>query len=237
VDRGQYLEVYDFDRCTGKFSNQRSIKYDNHYGAGVAFSPNSRFLYVSIGDIIMQYDMDATNLKASGKAIAKYDNFITCNNSESNFYNCQLAPDNKIYICTTGCTKELHVIEKPDLLDTFCLVKRHNIKLPTYTNSSLPNFPNFQLGKADCMMGTKDIEINVALYPNPAQEILHIDNDSTFANMELKIVNITGQLIATHDLHSLKSTIDVSGLANGIYYCQFKSNNKTLAVKRLIIIK
>jgi hypothetical protein len=132
----------------------------------------------------------------------------------------------------------LHVIEKPDLPDTLCQLRQHGVDIPTFVSNSLPSFPNFQLGKADCMMGMKDIEINVALYPNPAQEILHIEcNDTTVANMELEIINTTGQLIATHDLRSLKSTIDVSGLASGVYYCIFKTNDKALTVKRLIIIK
>jgi hypothetical protein len=99
VKDGQFLDVYDFDRCTGQFSNQRSIKYKKDvYGAGVAFSPNSRFLYVAIGYDLLQYDMEAKNFAASEKRISRLDTAKVCyGGNVMDYYNCQLAPDGKIY--------------------------------------------------------------------------------------------------------------------------------------------
>ncbi len=237
---GQSLDVYNFDRCSGQFSNQRSLKYINEYGAGVTFSPNSRFLYITIGEKILQYDMEASDFKASEKVVAKYDGFISCNSSLTNFYNCQLAPDGKIYVCTSSCTRQLHVIEKPDLPGLLCDVRQHSIDLPTYTNSSLPNFPNFRLGKAECKIGIEEVaKSEIAIYPNPVQEELFINlgSDILKLNVLLNVISATGNVVLSDILVNDHNTLNISDLSNGIYYCQFKSNNKMLTTKRLVIIK
>ncbi len=240
IDMGQYLDVYDFDRCTGSFSNQRSIKYVNHEGAGVAFSASSRFLYASIGDVVLQYDMEAADFKKSEKVVAKYDGFISCNNSRTNFYNCQLAPDNKIYICSSSCTRKLHVIEKPDLPDTLCSIKQHSIDLPTYTISSLPNFPNFRLGKADCMIMTEDMAVaeGISIYPNPSQDILNVQYEQVAdSNFEIFILNTTGYNVFSAKLESDNSIIDINHLSNGMYQCVIMKDGKIFSNQKLVIIK
>ncbi len=48
------LDVMDFDRCTGQFSNWNHIQInDSASGGGVAFSSNSRYLYVGSGRYIV----------------------------------------------------------------------------------------------------------------------------------------------------------------------------------------
>ena len=52
------LDVYDFDRCAGLLSNHRQMVLDSGvaYPGGVAFSSNSRYLYVSKWQTIVQLD-------------------------------------------------------------------------------------------------------------------------------------------------------------------------------------
>jgi hypothetical protein len=48
LTEGQYVDIYKFDRCSGLLGNQVQIHYDEDaYAAGIAISPNSRYLYVS----------------------------------------------------------------------------------------------------------------------------------------------------------------------------------------------
>ncbi len=147
---GQFLEIYDFDRCTGYLAPKTKVHYDDDaLSTGVAISPNSRFLYVSSFDHLYQYDLEAANIPASKKTI-DYDGFVEESTGFSLQFNlAQLAPDGKIYINTVNGTSYLHVIHQPDLLYPDCMVEQHGITLPTYNAFSMPNFPNYRLGPLD----------------------------------------------------------------------------------------
>ncbi|MCC7244603.1 MAG: hypothetical protein IT269_02900, partial [Saprospiraceae bacterium] len=89
----------DFDRSTGTLYNIRTWSlYDSGplEAFGVAFSPNSRFLYLSTSVRIRQYDLQANDLGASAVIIGGIEN-----SSTSLQYTCtrmQLAPDGQIYV-------------------------------------------------------------------------------------------------------------------------------------------
>ncbi len=61
---GEFLDIFDFDRCTGLISNQRQLHYNlpGISSGGLAFSKNSRFVYVFLFNKIYQYDLDAQNI-------------------------------------------------------------------------------------------------------------------------------------------------------------------------------
>jgi PKD domain len=145
---GQFLDIYDFDRCTGLLSNH--VQYNtinSSYAVGVAISPNSRYLYVSDYIKILQYDLQAPDIIASGQVVAEYDGFVDF--LPTPFYLAQLAPDGKIYINVPNGVRYLHVIHQPNLPGTACMVEQHGIRLPTYNAFTIPNNPNYRLGPLD----------------------------------------------------------------------------------------
>ncbi len=147
------LDVFDFDRCTGLLSNYRNLWYVDNAGAlGIAISPNSRFMYTSAQTRVDQYDLWAADIAASRVTVALYDGFIDplFSLGKTYFFMAQLAPDNKIYICTSNGTHYLHVINQPDLPGLLCNVTQHSQYLNTFNASSLPNFPNYRLGALPC---------------------------------------------------------------------------------------
>jgi hypothetical protein len=149
LTEGQYVDIYQFDRCTGLLSDQIQIHYDDDaYAAGIAISPNSRYLYVSSFANLYQFDLQASNIQASKKKVAEYDGFHE-NGIYTTFYLAQLAPDGKIYINVPSGVHYLHVIHQPNLPNPECNVEQHGIRLPTYNSASLPNFPNYRLGPLD----------------------------------------------------------------------------------------
>ena len=76
INEGNYLNIYDFDRCIGLLSNPiHQILIDTAWSGGVAISPNSRFLYVSSYKYIYQYDLHADDLLASKDTVAIYDGY------------------------------------------------------------------------------------------------------------------------------------------------------------------
>ena len=76
------LQLYDFDRSTGKLSNFRFIDVPSTlegtlHSGGLSFSGSSRFLYVNDALGIWQYDLEANNLADSGVQVAERDTFIS----------------------------------------------------------------------------------------------------------------------------------------------------------------
>lgn len=75
------LQIFDFDRYTGSFSNPIYVPIvdaaDTSYAAGAAFSPSGRYLYVSSTKYIYQFDMQAVDIPASKTTVATYDGFFT----------------------------------------------------------------------------------------------------------------------------------------------------------------
>ncbi|MCB9294600.1 MAG: PKD domain-containing protein [Lewinellaceae bacterium] len=145
---GEYTTIYDFDRCTGELSNFRQFNYPQGGPAGgAAFSKNSRYLYTTSSIYIYQYDLWADDIEASRTLIAEYDGYL--NFLPTTFYQAQLGPDGKIYICASNGVRSLHVIHNPDAACPACGVEQHGIALPTYNAFSIPNQPNYRLGPID----------------------------------------------------------------------------------------
>jgi hypothetical protein len=176
------LEVADFDRCTGQFTNVLfcNIIDTVYYGVGSCFSPNGRFLYVSTFVNIFQLDTWAPDLNASVINVGTCDGFqdpITLN--ITTFELLALAPDGKIYISTGSSTPYLHVINNPDSLGIACDLCQHCIQLPALNAFTMPNFPNYYLGAepgsvCDSLgVGVTELAVgkkNITIFPNPAAD-------------------------------------------------------------------
>ena len=153
-----YLTIFDFDRCSGTLSNQQIYFYTEvDASAGVAVSPNARYLYLSSHKEIYQFDLTADDIFASKDTVAISDGYkepILLENGDTielvtRFFLAQLAPDGRIYLNTSNGVRSLHVINYPDRGGVACEVAQHSVKLPTYNRFSLPNFPNYRLGPID----------------------------------------------------------------------------------------
>ena len=146
---------YEFDRCSGGMSNyNRHILSTNGVGSrgGVAFSPNSRFMYVAMEETIYQFDMEAEDIVASKTIVATYDGHIdssldSTSMIETKFNLMQLAPNGKIYITVPWTrSRHLHVIDQPDSLGVACNVIQRAVELPYYHWFNMPSYPNYRLG-------------------------------------------------------------------------------------------
>jgi PKD domain len=148
---GTWLNLFDFDRCTGLLSNQRTRHFEPKpnqiFFGGVAFSPNNRFLYQSIRDTIFQYDLEAPDpIATQQKVIVRAPDPI---GSIPSYFQMQLAPDGKIYLSATSGMPYLHVIHEPDEAGIDCKPVTKGIRLKTVNSFSVPNHPNYRLGPLD----------------------------------------------------------------------------------------
>jgi hypothetical protein len=89
----------------------------------------------------------------------------------------------------------------------------------------------------ESILGNIDNELNsaIAMYPNPANDLVTIANSSNIVLDTAVIYDVTGKLVSQIDLHNMQDekVIDVSALASGVYMVQITGEQST-AVKRLI---
>ena len=176
-DVGNYVEVLDFNRCDGEFSNPVYLNIVDSAGlAGVAISPNSRFLYLMSDVYVYQYDFWAGSFESSKDTVAVFDGYQE-GPFHARFFLGQLAPDGKIYISLPNNMYYLHVIHYPDLKGDSCMVEQRGITLPAKNSFSMPSYPNYRLGPMEgypgscepvAVRGATEGDGGLVLYPNPA---------------------------------------------------------------------
>lgn len=219
------LEVMDFDRCTGYFSNANVIEQEVvmdplKYYWGSAFSADASKIYVTTSDssnFLFQYDLNATNVAASKDTLYSFTNVITEAGA------LRLAPDGKIYLSNAwndGFTfnypyptdtasynfinMNLSVINYPDSLGAACDFQPYSFYLGgKRTYWGLPNNPNYSLGR---LMGsvcdtltnlTSPLtpEGGIKAAPNPTSGDFTLQFNVMGIAGELEIYDVMGNLL------------------------------------------
>jgi hypothetical protein len=146
------LQMLDFDRCTGVFSNPVYIPKDSigYSGpAGLAVSNDNHFLYVSTNKYVFQYDLTSANIPDSKFFLAEIDTSYRAPELGT-FHHSKLAPDGKIYMVSLNYVQDMPVIHFPERQGLACKVDQHGYKLPAlYGNAFIFNFPHYRLGPVD----------------------------------------------------------------------------------------
>jgi hypothetical protein len=242
------LEVFEFDRCSGLFSNPVFIVVpDSSAGPGVAISPNSRYLYVSSVEDVYQYDLQAPDIEASMVHIATWDGFYSPGPPFATLFDiAQLAPDGKIYIATGNSTLHLHVVNDPDQPGLACNMVQHQLELPTYYSNSLPNHPNYHLGPVD---GTvcDSLGINTGLqeekqhlvlnsFPNPNSGQFTLSYPAQSVVGELEVRDLSGRIVRSERIPQWSTVhrVSLDHSAEGLYMCRIRWQEQE-AVVRIIV--
>lgn len=71
---------------------------------------------------------------------------------------------------------------------------------------------------------------DVSVYPNPANDVLHV-NTASNNYIEADILNTLGQILISQPIQSGNNTIDMKQLSPGIYQLLLKGNNGVKAIK------
>jgi hypothetical protein len=251
-----YFDVFDFDRCNGRLSNQRNVNISDPFAArvqGVAISPNNRFLYVSLTRKLYQYDLWSSNLDSSAV-------FIDTSASNTFMGDIKLAPNGKMYISALWLSQYLSSIEFPDSAGISCGFRRNSIDLgnPNIANYYFPNLPCFTLGADTTAFGCdtistvgldiiNDVKSNIILFPNPVKETLYISFEQTNSQLDKVshaiIYDEIGSVLLRQDFNVNENrfdfedmfSIDVNSLNSGIYFINFlNKNNKVIATSKFI---
>lgn len=173
-----WIDIFDFDRCSGLLSNRKRVycskRYDyngvptSDHAQGLAFSPNSRFLYLYFFEKTYQVDTWAVNPQQEMRLLGNYDGFeIISAPGAYPFFTyfglAQLAPDGKIYTNTTYPTPYFHLTERPNNLGIGAKFTQHSFELAGYNLGHIPNHPNYRLGPLEGS-GCDTLGIEKAVY-------------------------------------------------------------------------
>ncbi len=212
--------------------------------AGLAISPNERYLYSSTPTAIHQFDLEAENIADSRLLIDTLEN-TPPGDFALRFNNTAIGSDNKIYIGGTLAFNHLHVIHEPNKQGLACNLEQYAIRLnqlPEASSLGMPNIPNFpddfQVGTCDSMFvftTRQQEEIAIEVFPNPVGDMLHIEVDFLKDKASITILDVLGVVQKESILDGGKTQLDVSDLSPGIYFYQIKSKGKILASDKLIV--
>ncbi len=230
-----FIQVFDFDRCTGLFSAPRFIPNynDPNFGNGggnVAFSPNSKQLYITSVDggyTLMQYDLEADDIVATETEIY-FCPFVnlqpTCGLTEM-----LLAPDGKIYVGLDS--NSYSIIHEPDNTGLACNLELRGLVFPVpYPIGRFPYWPNYRLGAlegsgCDTIVSKMDYlveeEAIFKVYPNPAsgQIFFALQNHET-GEVKVRLLATNGVVVAEQTKKDTSSTMAMSldKTPQGLYF-------------------
>jgi hypothetical protein len=244
------VRIFDFDRCSGMFSNEILVPLisDSLAGFGIAFSPNSKKLYVSSWQTIYQLNVDTINIPASLRVNAVNDIFPSPSPPfYTDFWLMYLAANGKIYITSGSSVVDLHYINEPDSAGIACDVHLHDFHLLGFHFRSVPNHPNYYLGRlfgsaCDTLTGINEPlehDFKFKIFPNPNNgnfKIMYLLPQNKTGKLE--IFDVNGRVVYSQNLPqwSTMQFISLPKIANGIYNCVVTSGGERVS-KKLVVFK
>ena len=225
------IVTMDFDRCSGQFSNDRTIAMPLRaiLGGGVAFSKDGNKLLVSTQVSIQEADLTL--------AVPVLDTVVgTADIAGASLLLLQYGANGKIYGSNLGRTKAYHVINTPN--EPAIGFQQRGLPFAVYTVRTLPNYPNYRLydvpGSLCDTLGINTPMVNtqapaaqdIELWPNPTQGMLTLRTTSLIEKVEVfdalgrQFINILPTK-TTGDID-----LDVSQLPTGLYFMSIRMEGK-----------
>jgi hypothetical protein len=245
------VRLFDFDRCSGQFSNYRYYSTSNYYfSVGLAFSPNSKYLYASTTNNVFQINTDTIN--ATIDTVAVNDGYFSpINPFQSDFFTMYRAKDNRIYITSGNSVVDLHYINHPDSAGLACDVHQHAFHLPCFNDRSVPNHPNYELGAdSGSVCDTLQLAISglefknqnslIRINPNPVEGFFYINYDLNIRDNALFVLHDSfGNEVLKRNLYGTMKTslVHCDELMNGVYFFTSTVRNKVVDRGKIVVVK
>lgn len=233
------IAVFDFDRCSGNLSNLYVLQAPQIVSptdsplidmltTGLAYSPNGKYLYVTLHQHVFQYD----TFDSTWYLVAQLD---TTPNQFQLYSTIYLAPDNKLYIGNFGgLGKHMSRIDNPDIKGAGCNFCPVCLKLDSLGSlawaGTPPCMPNFNLGEDSLHCWPLQSEsLNTergdwSVFPNPTSNIFYIKNAD---GKRKELYSLVGEfLLAITD-----DKMNVSNLPKGIYFLRCENRTKKILIE------
>ncbi|MCC7505303.1 MAG: hypothetical protein IT259_08380 [Saprospiraceae bacterium] len=243
------VHILEFDRCRGTFSCPMQLPYPgkDEGPCGAAISAGGQYLYVSTPTQLYQYDLRVKDIESSKTLTGEYDGFQ--DPFPSGFYQQMLAPNGKIYMTATNGQRFLHVIHQPDSAGATCDFRQHDLALPSYNGSTLPNFPHFRLYDlpySPCDTAGVDAPKGLEVLWRPDNKIRLLGNPGServfvllppCARGEIRVYSLAGVLLTKYPVSCEKTVeLDCSLLPAAAYIVTYapSDGSKPLSAKLVV---
>ncbi len=255
------IQILDFDRCTGIFSNPIIIQNGgfNAYGSvGCSIAPNGSLAYISntnnFSDSLRlyQYDLNAPNINQSRQTI--YTQKVP---ASGGFH--AVGPDGKIYI---SCLYEygypyadsihnvysdnLSVINYPDSIGLACDFQPFSVNLGGQrTYWGLPNNANYEAGAwigspCDTLVSVQETQsiasaqINIFYHSQWQTAFINASNLKG-NNGSIEIFDVQGKVVHKEDIQIVNGyytrNFNMTGFSEGMYIVNLISSGQRLSGK------
>jgi Secretion system C-terminal sorting domain len=243
------LQLLDFDRCNGMFSNPRVINLtSNSFVWGNSFSPSGQYLYANTSTNLFQINVNTLQVDT----VATYDGYCYQYNPNNflctTFFNEYLAANGKIYITSGSTVFHIHEMNYPDSAGAACDLQQHSIFLDMFNFRAVPNHPNYHLGPVigsvcdSLSVGQEEYYSqiqNFQISPNPLKDgplqIMYLLPQNQSGIFE--VYDLNGKIIYQQKLPPWSSmqSISLPNLRAGLYSCVIRSGGSVVSRKLLKI--
>lgn len=247
-NRGAHVQLFSFNNATGMLSDyQMLLVTDTTTLGGLAFSPNSQYLYVANFDTLWQYDLDATDIQTSQTVVGIWDGYYQ-GSLPTKFHQMQPGPDCRLYMSCAAAVPFLHVIHHPDRKGLDCGFEQRAISLPYYNGNTLPNTPYYRAGTpyAICdstiqfiTTSTEEPEasaLQLKLWPNPASDLVWLSVEGYRPSWPewVTVTDMTGRQVYS-SIWRDDVPLEVNSWHPGIYIVQVLGREGVRWVERLVV--
>jgi hypothetical protein len=227
------VELFDFNNILGTLSNPRVLNDQNAWG--VAFSPNSEYLYVShwggsTKNIIHQYDISLASESEISESMTTLGGLSGPNSNYIGGY-IQKGPNNKIYVSQFQ-SNYLAEIQNPNLPAPQCSIASTAVNLGNgICQAGLPSQTNAKVGLVSTQnFSSLSVINNFRIFPNPSSGIFFLENlNENNEKFHIQVLNLNGQVIHQKTILGEKIImIDISHFPSGHYVLQLFSEKNRL---------
>ncbi|MEZ4779971.1 MAG: T9SS type A sorting domain-containing protein [Flavobacteriaceae bacterium] len=147
-------------------------------------------------------------------------------NSDLTYLNLKNGNNTNLNISGVGQTCNF---EELPLLETVCL-DNVNSKLATYIEDQCGHAVSFT---EVCPLSVEGFNIwNVVVYPNPSEDIIHINATNTIS--EIQLFDLSGKLILQKETNESFVPFDISNLDAGLYVLNIKNEYNKIQVFKIL---
>ncbi len=141
-------------------------------------------------------------------------------------YNSFLEIPSNIGALSGGTNEDVIVFIDPTDLDG----GQYNAEIVVASNDVNNNYVTIDV-TLDVITSVNDVlaQDAVALYPNPASEMLTIKSNSNI--QEVRISNYLGQLVSSQEFRNQMINVDISDLQSGVYFVEINTENGIHTIK------
>ena len=143
------FHVFDFDRCTGSFTFNRtfdiSILGSKFHAKTLAIEPNGQYMYASTGTNMFQFDLHAEDVQSTKDTILKYREPEWV---DRGVYEPRFIPNGELWI-TTWAKRMIGVLKNPELPADQVNIAEEPIEVTQLIQGHFPNNANYRHGPID----------------------------------------------------------------------------------------